>query len=406
MTIGIDLPPPPPPPSGGAIATPAARPDATFEAPPPRACPNCGAPIQGPYCYACGQSEKGMIRHLSAVTSDLADIVFNVDSRIFRSLRDVYFRPGFMTTEYIAGRRARYVTPFRLFFFLCVFSFLAMQMSMDMPAADRAMAGSNFDIDTAPTPEEVKRQVDEALALVNIKRKEKAGDVAQIAKLEGREAALRERADERLKELAEAQAKGETGPVPSKHNNITMFDVNGKPWDAETNPLVVGWLPDALNAKLNEAIGRTKENLRAGMKQPSRLLAGFMSLLPQTLFVMMPLFAVLLKLTYLFKRRLYMEHLLVALHSHAFIFLSLLVLLVLAWIGSWAGPGSVTAGVTGILSAAAWIWLFVSLFITQKRVYRQGWFFTTVKYVWVGVCYTIMLSIAITFAAIISLAVT
>jgi len=48
------------------------------------------------------------------------DTVFNIDSRVFRSLFPLYFRPGYLTLEYFAGRRVRYVTPFRLFFFLCL----------------------------------------------------------------------------------------------------------------------------------------------------------------------------------------------------------------------------------------------------------------------------------------------
>ena len=58
------------------------------------ACGNCGAPMHGPFCYACGQPEKGMIRHLASVMADVADTIFNVDSRIFRSILPLYFRPG------------------------------------------------------------------------------------------------------------------------------------------------------------------------------------------------------------------------------------------------------------------------------------------------------------------------
>src|SRR6218665_646864 len=98
----------PSPPAVPLLGEPNAEADAQFSAhdadPPARVCPNCDAPVHGPFCYACGQSEKGMIRHLSEVLSDLADIVFNVDSRIFRSLFDLYFRPGYLTTEYVAGR--------------------------------------------------------------------------------------------------------------------------------------------------------------------------------------------------------------------------------------------------------------------------------------------------------------
>src|SRR3954449_11380141 len=99
-------------------------------APPPKThpCANCGARMHGPYCYACGQPEKGMIRQLASVMSDVLDTIFNIDSRVFRSMFPLYFRPGFLTLEYFAGRRVRYVTPFRLFFFLCLIAFFAIQI--------------------------------------------------------------------------------------------------------------------------------------------------------------------------------------------------------------------------------------------------------------------------------------
>src|SRR5690606_33085562 len=95
---------------------------------PPPACPNCGAPQLGPYCYECGQQEKGPVRYQPDILRDLSALAFNVDSRIFRSLWVMYVRPGFLTTEYFAGRRKRYSSPFRMFFVLCIVAFLAMQL--------------------------------------------------------------------------------------------------------------------------------------------------------------------------------------------------------------------------------------------------------------------------------------
>ena len=83
MNNAIDIPDKPPPPPASVPVTEDAQFTATADQP-LRTCPNCGAPAHGPYCYACGQSEKGMIRHLSEVLSALADIVFNVDSRILQ----------------------------------------------------------------------------------------------------------------------------------------------------------------------------------------------------------------------------------------------------------------------------------------------------------------------------------
>ncbi|MBX3697325.1 MAG: DUF3667 domain-containing protein [Dokdonella sp.] len=404
MNTGIELPPPPPPLPSTELA------DAEFprsaDERPARTCPNCGAPAHGPFCYACGQSEKGMIRHLSEVMVDLADIVFNVDSRIFRSLGDLYFRPGYLTTEYLAGRRARYVTPFRLFFFLSIIAFFAIQASID---ANDIQIGNNDSIATATTAEAVKQQVDRAVEGLETEKAATGVNDKTIRKLDDRIASVRERGAERIKEIeahAAAVAAGKEPPDEKKEPTVTMFEVDGKPWDFKSNPVHVDWLSDGLNARLNNTVEHMRENVLNFKKDPSRLVAGWFSVLPQTLFVVMPLFAVLLKFFYLFKRRLYMEHLLVALHSHAFIFMSVLVILLIQFLRGLSTDIGWLEALLGWLLAAAWTWLFVYLLLMQKRVYRQGWFMTILKYCVIGWCYSIFLTLALVAAGLISLALT
>lgn len=399
-----------------ADTTPDAAADATL---PVRTCPNCGAAIHGPYCYACGQSEKGMIRHLSEVLSDLADIVFNVDSRIFRSLWDLYLRPGFLTTEYLAGRRARYVTPFRLFFFLCVIAFFAVQLTFDVDDASkivrldpRGSTGAG-----AQDAAEIDRRAEVALAALGATEAITPTSTTAHARLESKRAKILAEAEQRKAKLAAppaaadppaaASADAEDAPAADKPDlDVSMFNVGGKAWDAQTNPLRIGWLPESLNKRFNQTLEHMRDNLRTAPSNPGRLVAGLFSVLPQTLFVLMPLFAVLLKLVYLFKRRLYMEHLLVALHSHAFIFLSLLLLAVLALAREAASPVPALRAVLGWLIAAVWIWLPLYLLLMQRRVYRQNWFVTLLKFNVVGLCYLIMVSFGLVGAVLASLAIT
>ena len=407
MNTGIELPPPPPPLPSTELA------DAEFprsaDERPARTCPNCGAPAHGPFCYACGQSEKGMIRHLSEVMVDLADIVFNVDSRIFRSLGDLYFRPGYLTTEYLAGRRARYVTPFRLFFFLSIIAFFSIQASIPEIDPNDIQLGNNDSIATATTAEAVKQQVDRAVEGLETAKAVAGVNDKTIRKLDDRIASMRERGAERIKEIeahAAAVAAGKEPPAVDSEPTVTMFEVDGKPWDLKANPLHVDWLSDGLNARLNNTVEHMRENILSWKKDPSRLVAGWFSVLPQTLFVVMPLFAVLLKFFYLFKRRLYMEHLLVALHSHAFIFLSVLVILLIQFLRGLSTDIGWLEFLLGWVLAAAWTWLFVYLLLMQKRVYRQGWFMTILKYCVIGWCYSIFLTLALAAAGLISLALT
>src|SRR5258705_12336067 len=94
-------------------------------------CANCGAELLGATCYACGQPVKGMVRHLASIMADVGDTILNIDSRIFRTLWPLLVKPAFLTNEYLAGRRGRYVTPFRLYFFLSVIAFLVMAVTLD-----------------------------------------------------------------------------------------------------------------------------------------------------------------------------------------------------------------------------------------------------------------------------------
>lgn len=415
-----ELPPPPAPPSReisafeeAADPSRDAQPDATFNAP-QRLCSNCGAPVHGPYCYACGQSETGMVRNLTEVFRDLGDILFNVDSRIFRSLFDLFFRPGFLTTEYIDGRRARYVTPFRLFFVLCVVAFFAMHSIIDGNAIDRVV---KFNIDEAQTAEEVNARVATNIAALSV-----GSDIANLpdeakANIRSAEADFRAEGERRLRKLekrAADKAKDAAGntfdtePKPERGFNMDggVPRLDGVPISSVTHPIIVAWLPDAANRKFNATFDHMLENVKNIQENPSRALEGLMSVLPQTLFVLMPLFAVMLKFFYIFKRRLYMEHLLVALHSHAFIFLALIVIIVLSAAQGWADRLPWLADPLGWLQALVWIWLFVYLFVMQKRVYRQGWIMTTIKFSVIGYCYSVLLTFGMVAAAFVSLAVT
>jgi hypothetical protein len=78
-------------------------------------CASCGQRLAGRYCSDCGEERLDFhsltVRHF--VTHSLHE-VFELDGKIWRTLRALMFRPGFLAAEYCEGRRRRYINPFRL----------------------------------------------------------------------------------------------------------------------------------------------------------------------------------------------------------------------------------------------------------------------------------------------------
>lgn len=93
-------------------------------------CPNCKASLHGQFCFACGQDQKSIDRHFSSLVSEALEDIFQPNSRTFRTLLAVCFKPGFLTREYFSGRRARYIQPVRLYFITSItFFFIISLMS-------------------------------------------------------------------------------------------------------------------------------------------------------------------------------------------------------------------------------------------------------------------------------------
>ncbi len=85
-------------------------------------CLNCGAELQGAYCHACGQAAHAH-RTLAHVFEEFLHGVIHFDTKAWRTLPMVLFRPGTLTRNYIYGQRARYISPLALFLFTIFFMF-------------------------------------------------------------------------------------------------------------------------------------------------------------------------------------------------------------------------------------------------------------------------------------------
>ncbi|MET0616662.1 MAG: hypothetical protein ABWZ54_02760, partial [Luteibacter sp.] len=173
----------------------------------------------------------------------------------------------------------------------------------------------------------------------------------------------------------------------------------------------IAWLPGAVNRRIDTALTHFKANLipilnggEQRQEAAQRIIEGFFSVLPQAMFVMVPVFALILKLFYVFRRRLYMEHVIVALHSHAFLFFSLLALTLLGFAKEAIRPHLAVAGsAIGLVQFALWVWMPLYLLVMQKRVYRQAWGMTILKYWLIGSVYFWLLLFVVTTALLIGM---
>ena len=416
-------------------------PQSEAPATPERRCANCGVVLLGEHCYACGQPTKGLVRHFSSIIGDFMDSVFELDSRILRTLGPLLFKPGALSLEYFEGRRVRYVSPVRLFVFLSLFAFFAAQLRFDFafnepPVAETAQPGEAADTaaddeaqPTDETPDELKldadgsvegRQVasmraattvaeverlrDEALAELSAARAKGTGipgvDLGVEIGMDVASEAVRKEAQRRIAEIDKAVAAGEPVPVSASASADAKdtLSFNGEPWHPVDNPLVIDWLGPTGNAWVNAQVGRAEGNIERIKKDPNLLQSAFLSMVPTTLFILLPLFAVLLKIMYVFKKRLYMEHLIVALHSHSFLCGGLLLVVILDALSAWTSGWAWLSRPLGWLEVAMLCWMPVYLLIMQKRVYRQGWIMTLFKYWVLGSCYLVLIGFGASFA--------
>ncbi len=87
-------------------------------------CLNCNVVLDGQYCWNCGQRGNTRLISLMELVRDAVGDMFELDSRMWRTLMPLLRRPGYLTAEYLRGRRARYMPPFRMYLVLSFLFFL------------------------------------------------------------------------------------------------------------------------------------------------------------------------------------------------------------------------------------------------------------------------------------------
>jgi hypothetical protein len=93
-------------------------------APQPARCKNCDAVLLGRFCASCSQAADVHVPTTRELAHDLLEGLTHSDSRLWRTLTTLWFKPGKLSEEFIAGRRVAYLPPFRLYLILSILFFL------------------------------------------------------------------------------------------------------------------------------------------------------------------------------------------------------------------------------------------------------------------------------------------
>ncbi|PYK71517.1 MAG: hypothetical protein DME44_07645, partial [Verrucomicrobia bacterium] len=145
---------------------------------------------------------------------------------------------------------------------------------------------------------------------------------------------------------------------------------------------------------------RAKEKMGEHGSKMALFIATLFSNLPYMMLCCIPLFAFVLKVLYVRKHIFYIDHLVYALHIHSFAYLAIM-LIVLITIGL---NRSIPGTFAGWIIAALWIAFATQIFLSIRRVYRQGWFFTVFKFFLGGFGYFIVLTVALAVTFFITIA--
>jgi hypothetical protein len=330
--------------------------------------------MAGPFCAQCGQAAIDYRRSFRHIIVDVLDSFLNWDSKFFATIGWLIARPWHLTNQFLAGRRVRYVHPLRLYLlvsilFFFVVNYWAKSIHADpskLSAEDRAEIAADPDI-----PPAVKARIRGAL-----------------------------------------DAKGRTQPEaqmsPSPQTAVTpQPSVVGSPPPPVTSPSPAGnFRPlvqfdkppsDPFEKWLEQ---RAKEKMGEHGSKMALFIATLFSNLPYMMLCCIPLFALVLKVLYVRKRVFYIDHLVYALHIHSFAYLAIM-LIVLITIGL---NRSIPGAFAGWIIAALWITFATQIFLSIRRVYRQGWFFTVFKFFLGGFAYLIVLSVALATTFFITIA--
>jgi hypothetical protein len=260
-------------------------------------CRNCGTGLAGRYCHCCGQDLfKGTKRTLGDLVFHAVENILSIDNKLLGSMKYLLFRPGKLTKEYVNGRIIRYVHPTKLFWFISIVFFFLL-----------AAGEENASSDTKNKNPETKETV--------------AGIPANTVN----------------------RKNGTATPAPMPYVRFDGNAVNRKSGTATND------VEDKITGKAEEKYDRYEVDI---------IRANFLKYAPYASFLLIPFFALLLNLFFRRRELFYIDHLVFAIHFHAFIFFLFTLHLIVTWIFPGSGFGLRIHLCISLLYLISAIWVF------------------------------------------------
>jgi len=335
-------------------------------------CLNCGTVVQGKYCQHCGQENvepKETFWHM--FTHFFYDIT-HFDSSFFHTIHHLILKPGFLSKQYMMGRRASYLHPIQMYVFTSAIFFLLF-LSFFKP--DNTI---NIDL-TTPLSKERREKIKNTL----IEELEK--DTANQ---------LLKNQISRLADTAKVKTMKDMANLNIEHSN--PISINGKEYnnrkeyDSVQHSLPAakrdGWFTKKVIKKVIEVQEKFNENPQ---EAANALLEAMLHRMPYMLFISLPLFALILKLVYIRRKQFFFaDHGVFTIHLYIFTFLWLLVVFSVSKLSDITHWGGLDFLIFGLF-----LLLFFYLYKAMRFFYGQGRAKTIIKFLLVAFWSLIMMLI-------------
>ena len=321
-------------------------------------CLNCGTEVLGRFCHVCGQQNVVPKESFWKLVIHFFYDITHFDSNFFYTLRYLLFKPGFLSKEYLKGRRASYLNPVKMYVFTSAIFFLIFFIIYD--------------------PE--KAIVFNATPLTYQQRMDKINDFQNELKKKEKDSAILVKEIELLKDTAKIVT--DLDLVKTAGSGLPL-DINGRKYRtiAEYDSAQQSLDPAKRDEWFEKLLVKKQIQISTKYKgDPSEVSTSFVEIflhkLPYLLFVSLPLFALVLKLLYVRRKQFfYADHAIFSIHHYIFSFILLLIIFLVGAIRNKPGFHWVLTIEIGLF--IAWP---VYLYTAMLNFYKQGWFKTFLKF--------------------------